>query len=133
MPRPSFPPVGPVSVLLDANALMMPFQFSLDLEEELKRLLGDYEVLVPSSVLRELEGLSKTDGRARAALELASRYRVVEVPGEGDQAIFSAAVERSSAVLTNDSKLRRRLRRADIPVIYLRGRSKLQAEGIPLR
>ncbi|MCJ2520329.1 MAG: twitching motility protein PilT [Candidatus Thermoplasmatota archaeon] len=122
-----------VLVLLDANALMIPFQFSVDLEGELARLLGEYEAVVPSSVLKELEGLSKSGGKAKAALRLAKRYRSLHVQGAGDDALLAAARKRSAAVLTNDRDLRRRLREADLPVIFLRGRSRLEAEGIPLR
>ncbi len=120
-------------MLLDANALMMPFQFSIDLEGELSQLLGEYELMVPSSVLSELQRLARTDGKARAALEMAARYATVQVTGTGDEAILRTAKERDAAVLTNDRRLRERLREAGRPVIFLRGRSKLEAEGIPLR
>ena len=39
-------------VVLDANALMLPFQFSINLDVELGRLLGECDVYVPSSVVR---------------------------------------------------------------------------------
>ncbi len=117
-------------VLLDTNALLMPFQFSIDLEGELKRLLGEHEVLVPSSSLEELRRLSKTSRKARAALQLTDRFRTVEVKGRGDDALLEAAKEREAIVLTNDRKLRRRLREAGLPVVFLRGRGKLEAHGI---
>lgn len=126
------PCVAPVPVLLDANALMMPFQFSVDLEDELRRLLGNPDVRVPSSALRELERLAQTQSQARAALRLAARYPVIEVEGRGDEAILAAARERGAVVVTNDRELRKRLRSADVPVIYLREKSRLAGEGLPL-
>lgn len=132
MAPPSPPLVARVPVLLDANALMMPFQFSLDLEGELRRLLGDPEIRVPSSVLAELERLGRTRGEARAALRLASRYPVIEVEGRGDEALLEAAQEHDAVVVTNDRGLRRRLRSANVPVIYLREKSRLAGEGLPL-
>lgn len=121
----------PLLVLLDANALMMPFQFTLDLEDELVRLLGAYRAAVPSSVIRELEGLEPSNSTAKAALRLASRFPVMEVEGEGDDAVLALARAERAAVLTNDRELRRRLREADLPVIYLRERSRLDAVGLP--
>lgn len=118
-------------ILLDTNALLMPFQFSLDLEGELRRLLGDYRAAVPSSVLHELLRLAKTNSRARAALKFAARFRVIEVEGAGDEAILSLARAEGAAVLTNDRDLRRRLREAGLPVIYLRERARLEAVGLP--
>ena len=35
-------------VVLDANALMMPFEYKINLDLELLRLLGEYEAYVPS-------------------------------------------------------------------------------------
>lgn len=125
--------VEKIVVLLDANALMMPFQFSIDLEGELTRLLGVYDLIIPSSVLEEIKGLSGTDRRARAALDLASRYSVIEVEGRGDDAIIAAAQPAKAAVVTNDRGLRRRLKEAGLPVIYMRGKARLEAEGLPIR
>ncbi len=125
--------VDTVLVLLDANALLMPFQFSIELEEELTRLLGAYEIAVPSSVVAELESLVWSDRRAKAALDLASRYPVMETEGSGDAAILAVAKRTQAAVLTNDRVLRKQLREAGLPVIYLRGKTKLEAEGITFR
>ncbi len=47
------------TVILDSSALMMCFEFSIDLEKELTRLLGSYHIVVPSSIVKELESLSK--------------------------------------------------------------------------
>jgi len=108
----------PTAVVLDANALMMPFQFRLNLDIELKRLLGEVPVFVPSSVLGELGALA--DKEAKAALALARRYQIVETELRGDDAVLSIAEERSAAVLTNDRGLIRRLRERRIPVVRLR-------------
>ena len=42
------------AIVLDANALLMPFQFNIHIDQELRRLFGDIPVVVPSSVLGEL-------------------------------------------------------------------------------
>ena len=118
-------------VLLDANALMMPFQFPIDLEGELVRLFGQVTAKVPSSVLRELERLAPANATAKAARRFAARFPVLEVEGEGDDALLALARTEGAAVLTNDKALRRRVREAGLPVVFLRERSRLEAVGRP--
>ncbi|TLZ70117.1 MAG: twitching motility protein PilT [Methanobacteriota archaeon] len=118
------------AVVLDANALMLPFQFRVNLEAELRRLLGDTEIFVPSPVVDELRGLSKSTREARGAQKLAERFRTFEVSGEADDAILEAANQLNAAVVTNDAALLRRLREARVPRIFLRSRSHLVIEEL---
>lgn len=119
-----------LAVVFDANALLMPFQFRLNLEAELRRLLGDHEVYVPSPVMEELRILAKTDRVAKAALRLAGRFRIIDVPGGADDAVLAAAERLEAAVVTNDAELLRRLKELGIPRIFLRSRSHLALEGL---
>ncbi len=114
------------SVVLDANALLMPFQFKVNLDRELKRLLGDVPVLVPSSVLGELG--NALDKNSKAALALARKYSIAETELSGDDAVMDVARRHESAVVTNDRELIRRLRGERIPVIRLRGERYLVAD-----
>jgi len=112
------------AVVLDANGLMMPFQFSVHLDMELKRLFGDLPVLVPSSVLGELANSRTPAGKG--ALALAKKYQVVETDLRGDDAVLDLAKRTSAAVLTNDRGLIRRLRAENIPVVRLRSERYLE-------
>ena len=47
-----------------------------------------------------------------------------------DESIFEASKKIGDIVATNDRILRKRLRNINIPVIYLRGKSRLCLEGI---
>src|SRR3989442_14029905 len=100
-------PLGVQAVVLDANALLLPFQFRVNLQAELRRLLGEHEIFVPSPVLDELKGLSKSVPQARAALKLASRFQVYLLPGEADQAVVDAALRLKAVVCTYDAVLLR--------------------------
>src|SRR5213080_570534 len=113
IPRPRFPPhrqirqhrwtkTVPRLVLLDANALLMPFQFQVHLDVELRRVLGDVEVAIPSPVLAELALLADHDRDARAAQRLAKNYRVVEGHGSADDALMDLAAEHHAVLVTND-------------------------------
>ena len=116
-------------VLLDANALLLPFQFRINLDAELARLFGAPDIAVPTPVLRELEALAQRDRRARSALRLARAYPAIEAPGSADYALLDLALAREAAVVTNDAALRERLRAARVAVAYLRSRSHLVLDG----
>jgi rRNA-processing protein FCF1 len=113
----------PRAIVLDANALLMPFQFKVNIDRELERLFGEIPVFIPSSVLGELSNIVDKD--AKAALALARKYQIVETELSGDDAVLSIARERSAAVLTNDIELIGRLRKERIPVIRLRSQRYL--------
>ena len=115
-------------VILDTNALLMPFQFGINLSTELKRLLGAFEIVVPSSVLDELKGL-KPKNLAKAAEALSLRFKVWSTEEKGDEAIVSLAKELKAVVVTNDKRLMEALRKLKLPVIHLRSRTHLVLSG----
>lgn len=126
------------NVVVDANALMMQFQYHLDLETELQRVMpAAFEVLVPSTVVDELEALTEDSGgkeaeEARLAIELAETFEVVDVDGKGDEAIIEFAASLDDAVVvTNDKLLRARLRAKGIPNVHMRSKAFLSVEGFP--
>ncbi|GEM_PF-87109 len=126
---------APRVVILDSNALMMQFQFHVDIEKEVRRILNiNFDVVVPRVVVHELERLAKEGahkeaGEARMALELAKTFRIEETPLDGDTAVLRLAEKLNAIVVTNDKRLRAMLRAKDIPNIYMRSRAFLTIEG----
>ncbi len=130
----------PLKVILDSNALFVPFQFRIDVFSELERLLNRrFELVVLSAVKRELEvlaekGAPKMRRVASCALKFAERCRFVEVATSfsalTDDVIVEVAAEWGAVVFTNDKLLRRRLRDISVPVIYVRQNSRLEIDGI---
>jgi len=129
----------PIKVILDSNFLMIPFQFNLDVFQEIEFLLQKkVDFIVPSAVKSELTGISSRGGEGAAeaslALQLASRCRVVEVTLDAsetvDDAIVKASQKLGAVVATTDIALKKRLRDINIPVVYLRDKSKLEVDGI---
>jgi rRNA-processing protein FCF1 len=129
----------PVKVILDSNFLMIPFQFNIDIFQEIEYLLQKkVDFVVPSAVKVELTRISSRGGEgaseASLALQLASRCRVVEVTLEPqetvDDAIVKASQKLGAVVATVDIDLKKRLRDINVPVVYLREKSKLEVEGI---
>jgi rRNA-processing protein FCF1 len=129
----------PIKVILDSNFLMIPFQFKIDIFQEIEYLLQKkVDFVVPSAVKSELTGISSRGGEgapeASLALQLASRCRVVEVTLEPqetvDDAILKASQKLGAVVATTDIDLKKRLRAINVPVVYLREKSKLEVEGV---
>ena len=116
-------------VAVDTNALMMPVEADVRLFDELDRLLGSYEAVVPEAVVAELEKLADGNGveatAASVGRDLVERCTVVSTDADyADDAIVELAADCEYAV-TNDRPLRRRLSEAGVPVICLRGGTKL--------
>ncbi len=122
-------------VILDTSAIFMVFEYTIDLEQELTRLLGTYRVIIPSAVVDEInilleQGSGKQKQMAKMSLKYISRYHVDKI-GEGkmvDDIILSAAKELSAIVVTNDRELRRRLKKKKLNQIFLRQKQYLIME-----
>lgn len=123
------------TVLMDANALMIPFQFHVNVEAEVERVVeGDYEIKVPSSVIEELEDLTdelsgQDQWAAKMALKLAGNFTEIDTDAQGDPGILELAETEEAVVVTNDRLLRARLRAKNIPVLFLRSKAYLALEG----
>lgn len=115
-------------VVFDTNALLMPAEHGVDVFDEVERLVGGFEAVVPMEVANEVESLGVSGGGV--ARELLERCRVVDVDGDdgdvdyADDAVVAAA-EDADAAVTNDSELKNRLLKAAVPVIHLRGDNRL--------
>ncbi len=106
-------------VVLDANALIMPFEYGVNIDLELKRLIGDVDIYVPSCVVGEVERLAKKRWEAKAALQLLKKYKICETEFMGDEGVIDCGRKLGAYVVTNDRKLQKRLKKAGIKVIYL--------------
>ena len=121
-------------ILLDANALMMPAQFRIDLFEELRALVGAFDPVVLPGVVQELSGLSRAKGRdgaaARYGLSLTAKCTVADsdktLSGTVDEQVIDYAVRHNCLVLTNDRQLRDALLDHGNGVISMRKQKKLE-------
>jgi rRNA-processing protein FCF1 len=128
-----------IKVILDSNALFVPLQFKIDIFEELRTILDrNFEPLLLLPVKCELERLAKEGSpqmrkKASFALELAEKCKLVDINNEivssPDEAIIQAAKKWKCPVFTNDKVLRKRLRDINVPVIYVRQKSRLEIDG----
>ncbi len=128
-----------VRVLLDSSFLMMPFKFRVDPFKGIEELISGKPIFtLISPVGEELMRISKEGGKrgrmAKLAIQLAERCEKVrfEPPGGGgvDEAIIAASKGMRAIVATNDAGLRKKLRNINVPIIYLRNKSRLCLEGM---
>jgi len=122
-----------VLVLFDANALMIPVQFGVDIFTGVEELVGSFEAVTLEGVKDELAGLARGRGRdaaaARVGASLAARCHIVRSPHQDmpvDDRIVRYAEEHHCVVLTNDRRLREELLSRHIDVIYLREKKRLE-------
>jgi len=122
------------TVILDSSAILMLFEFSIDLEKELTRLLGICDIIIPKPIIQELEFLSKhgmgeRKVKAKAALRVIKRYKTIEMKEKrGDDSVIEIATKTNGIVVTNDKILKKRLKEKGISTIFLRGKKKLEME-----
>ena len=130
----------PIQILLDTNFLMVPIRFGVDLQAEIERIIEATFILITTpAVVEELKQLRKSIkvGELKEidfALALAEKITIVDeilVPEEKvDDQLIRVAKREGCVVATTDSELRRRLRRAGLPVIFLRQARYLVIEGL---
>lgn len=134
---PSAPPAAKRRrVVVDTNFLLMPYEYGIDLPSELLRIVhGPMELVVSQGTMNELETLAGRNGRrataARFVLQnlpfIRSKFPVEVAPssGEVDKWIIKFAQDNEVTVATNDVPLRKRLLAKGVPVIAMKGKSKL--------
>jgi len=124
------------AVVLDTNALMMPYQFGINIEKELNRLLGICRIIVPRTVVEEMEKLAEEGGEVGRAAKLGLSiirkrgFRLVETKSKGDEGVLETAIKMDAAIVTNDKELKKKAKELRLPIIYLREGCKLEMEEI---
>jgi len=124
------------AVVLDTNALMIPYQSGINIEKEITRLLGICRIIVPSSVVEEMERLANEDGgtgrAAKLGLSIIKKrgFRIMETENKGDDGVLETALKMESAIVTNDKELQKRAKEMNLPIIYPRGENRLEMDKV---
>ena len=119
--------------LLDANFLMIPGKFRVDIFTELERF-GKPELYTLDSVIKELEKLSASRGKdaryAKLGLTILKEKKIQPLPSgkDTDSEIERVASEQGFAVCTQDKALKAKLLSRKVPVITLRQKKYLVIE-----
>ena len=124
-----------IKVLLDTNFLMIPHTYKIDIFQEIERLIpGAHELITPSNVIEEIHKLRNSRGGDRIAAQVALQLleekgvKKIQSQDKADEFMINYAVgdKPHVVVCTNDKELRKRLRELNVPVIVMRGRSRLE-------
>ena len=127
-----------IRIILDSNALFVPIQLNIDIFQELKTLLNrNFELVLLTPIQRELETLARGGSpqmrkKASYALSLAEKCMKVGIKDEAtspDDVILQTASMWKCPVFTDDRELRKKLRNINVPVIYVRQKSRLEIDG----
>ena len=123
-------------VVIDTNFFMVPFQFNVDIINELEKLLPSYRLTTPSFVINELKGLKnnnkgKTRLNANLALKLAnsSKIEIKDISLLENETVDDALLRVSEVLATNDIELKNRAKDKGITVAYLRQKRYIAVEG----
>jgi len=116
--------------------VMCPFECSIHIDDELCRLLGAVELVVPSQIVEELKLLSERASgpkkkKALLALKLIKNCKVFEIEAkDGDEAVVALALKLGGVVFSNDREVRCAARTAGLSVVFLRAKKTLALDGL---
>ena len=122
------------TVILDTSAIFMFFEFSIDIEQEILGLIGNYRIIIPKPIFNEIKTLSEIGKEnkkkiAKSSLNLINKknYEIVDlnVKKTGDDSLIDYGIKLNGIVVTNDKELRKRLKEKSISTIFLRGKQKV--------
>ena len=123
-------------VVIDTNFFMVPFQFNVDIIDELEKALPSYKLTTPIFVINELKGLKRNNkGKIRLNADLAlklansSSIEIKDISLENNETVDDALLRVSEVLATNDIELKKRARKKGITVAYLRQKKYIAIDG----
>ena len=123
-------------VVIDTNFFMVPFQFNVDIIDELEKALPSYKLTTPIFVINELKGLKRNHkGKIRLNADLAlklansSNIEIKDISFENNETVDDALLRVSEVLATNDIELKKRARKKGITVAYLRQKKYIAIDG----
>ena len=123
-------------VVIDTNFFMVPFQFIVDIIDELEKVLPSYKLTTPIFVINELKGLKRNNkGKIRLNADLAlklansSNIEIKDISLENNETVDDALLRVSEVLATNDIELKKRARKKGITVAYLRQKKYIAIDG----
>lgn len=128
-----------IKIILDTNFLMVPFQFRVDIFSEMNRICNfNYELCVIDKTVQELKILTELKGRdgrmAKAALDLLRHKNLKRISENMNGTVDDIIVETVKhsnerfIVATQDSLLKKILRKLNVQIITLRQKKYLILE-----
>lgn len=115
---------------------MIPFQFNVDIIDELEKALPSYNLTTPKFVINELVGLKKNlKGKNRVAARIALKIansdpiNIKEIPLNKGESVDDALIRISNILATNDIELKKKAKKKGTTVVYLRQKKYVAFDG----
>jgi rRNA-processing protein FCF1 len=120
-------------LLLDANFLVLPFQFNVEIFDEFERLVGaGYQVYTLDRTLNE--ALNLEDGKYHRLVHRLVDLKDIEViNARATESVDEQLVtfgEEGFTICTNDTDVKRELHDRELPHIYLRQWNHLEGRHL---
>ena len=118
-------------VVFDSSAILMLFEYNINLKQELVKLLGNYKIVVPSKIVEELKFLSeKGKGKkkqyAKPALLLIKNYNIIiDKSKNADDSVLNVAKKLNGVIFSNDKELKKKAKKEKIKTIFMRNKKYL--------
>ena len=123
-------------VVIDTNFFMVPFQFNVDIIDELEKVLPSYKLTTPIFVINELKGLKRNNkGKIRLNADLAlklansSNIEIKDISLENNETVDDALLRVSEVLATNEIELKKLARKKGIKVAYIRQKKYIAIDG----
>jgi len=115
---------------------MIPFQFNIDIIDELEKAFPSYKLATFKFVINELENLKKKlKGKNRVAAEIAikivnsSKIEIKDAPLKNNETVDEALLRLSKVIATNDIELKKSAKKKGITIVYLRQKKYVSVDG----
>jgi len=118
-------------VAIDTNMLLAPFQFGVDIFEEIRRLVPEAKIVVLKNSIEELDKIAKQGVKERKYVILAkklldvNRVEIICRSGSVDSELVQLAKD-GIIIATNDKELKKKVWEAGGQVMALRERNRLE-------
>ena len=115
---------------------MIPFQFNIDIIEELEKALPSYKLVTTQFIINELKGLSRNKkGKTRVNAKLALKYakkrniQTKNIPLQKNETVDDALIRVSEVIATNDIELKKKAKNQGKTIVYLRQKRYVMIDG----
>ena len=115
---------------------MIPFQFNIDIIDELEKALPSYKLTTTQFVIDELKGLKKNDKSkirvyATLAIKLINSYpiEIKNIPLKKNESVDDGLLRISKVLATNDIELKKRAKNKGLVVVFLRQKRYINIDG----
>lgn len=123
-------------VYIDTNFFLLPFQFNVDILEEFRIRLANHKLVTTEFVISELKGLkhnknAKTRLAASFGLKIAQsgEIEIKDIPLKDGESVDDALVRIADILATNDIELRKKAKKNNLTIVYLRQKRYLAIDG----